>query len=116
MEAHIHFSDVHECDALPQTVTGFTRCLVAMARAIAPAVRVGFHASQWGAWFDNTDPAADVTGAGREVANFLLSVGAAETDFVTVETLDRDAGFWETNGGGASRRGWCARRLRHGRR
>jgi hypothetical protein len=27
-------------------------------------------------------------------------LGAANTDFVSIETLDRDAGFWETNGGG----------------
>ena len=29
-------------------------------------------------------------------------VGGDATDFVTVETLDRDAGFWETSGGGPS--------------
>jgi hypothetical protein len=102
MDAHLRFSDFHDCDALPETVTGFTRCLVAMARAIAPKVRVGFHASQWGAWYDNTNPSADVVGAGREIADFLVSVGAAETDFIAMETLDRDAGFWETNAGTAA--------------
>ena len=102
MPATLHFADVHDCDDLPETVAGLTRCLVAMARAIAPKVRVGFHASQWGAWYDATDPDADVAGAAAEVGGFLLSVGAAGSDFVTVETLDRDAGFWETSGGGAS--------------
>jgi len=102
MAATIHFADFHDCDALPETVTGLLGCLVAMARDIAPEVRVGFHASQWGAWYDSTDPDADIEGAGMEVADFLLTVGAAQTDFVAVETLDRDAGFWETSGGGST--------------
>jgi hypothetical protein len=54
----------------------------------------------WGSWFDVTDPNADIEGSGKAVADFLNSVGADGTDFVTVETLDRDAGFWETSGGG----------------
>jgi hypothetical protein len=101
MEAHIHFADFHDCDALPETVTGLLGCLAAMARDLAPAARIGFSASQWGAWYDNLDPDADIEGSGQEVADFLLAVGAGATDFVTVETLDRDAGFWETGGGGA---------------
>jgi len=73
---------------------------VHMARAIAPEARVGFHASMWGAWFDELDPAAPVEDKGREVGAFLNTLGADLTDFVAVETLDRDAGFWETGGGG----------------
>jgi hypothetical protein len=98
MPARLRFDDVHDCDALPETVAGLTRCVIAMARAIAPQARVGFHASQWGAWYDVTDPDADVEGSGRATGDFLASLGDA--DFVTVETLDRDAGFWETSGGG----------------
>lgn len=102
MPATIHFADFDDCDALPETVAGLLECLISMARDIAPKVRVGFHASQWGAWYDDTDPDADIEGAGQEVAEFLLAVGAAQTDFVAVETLDRDAGFSETSGGGST--------------
>jgi len=100
--ARIHYDDVPECTSLPETVAGLTRCLVAIARANAPQARVGFHASMWGAWYDVLDAGADIDGKARTVADFLISVGADETDFVSVETLDRDAGFWETSGGGTT--------------
>jgi hypothetical protein len=100
--AKVHHADVPECGALPENAAGLARCLVAIARANAPMAHVGFHASMWGSWYDELDPDADIEAAGRAVADFLSSVGAAETDFVSVETLDRDAGFWETNGGGAT--------------
>jgi hypothetical protein len=100
--ARTHFPDAPECAQLPETVAGLTRCVVAIARAVAPRARIGFHASMWGAYFDVTSPTADIEGSGRMVATFLNTMGAAGTDFVTVETLDRDAGFWETNGGTAA--------------
>jgi hypothetical protein len=93
---------VPECPSAPQTVTGLLGCIVTLARTYAPSARIGFHASMWGAYYDVTDPNADVAGSGKAVADFLDSVGAADTDFVTVETLDRDAGFWETDGGGTT--------------
>jgi hypothetical protein len=102
LAAKTHFSDVPECSALAESAAGLTRCVIAIGRAVAPKARIGFHASQWGAYFDVTDPNADVDSSGRAVAQFLISVGADGTDFVTVETLDRDAGFWETSGGGAT--------------
>ena len=100
--ARIHVDSAPECSALPETAHGLGRCLVAMRDAIAPNVRIGLHASQWGAWYDSTDLGADVEASGRSVATFLRSMGAAEMDFVVVETLDRDAGFWEAYGGSAS--------------
>lgn len=100
LPASVHHGDVPECASLPETATGLVVCIVAIGRATAPAVKIGFHASMWGAWYDVLDPGADIEAAGRAVAQFLNSVGAAQTDFVTVETLDRDAGFWETSGGG----------------
>jgi hypothetical protein len=54
----------------------------------------------WGAWYDVTDSNADAAASGRAVGAFLRTMGADLTDFVGVETLDRDAGFWETGGGG----------------
>lgn len=100
--AKTQFADLTECAGLPETVAGLTRCIVALCRAHAPKARIGFHASMWGAYYDVTDPNADIVGSGKAVADFLNSVGADGTDFVTVETLDRDAGFWETSGGGAT--------------
>jgi hypothetical protein len=100
--ARTHHSDVPECASLPETAAGLTRCVVAIARATAPKARIGFHASMWGAWYDVMDPNADIEAAGKKVADFLNSVGADGTDFVSVETLDRDAGFWETSGGGST--------------
>lgn len=100
LAAAVHHADIPECASLPETATGLVECIVAIGRATAPAVKIGYHASMWGAWYDVLDPGADVEASGRAVAQFLASVGAAQTDFVTVETLDRDAGFWETSGGG----------------
>ena len=94
--------DVPECPSAAQTVTGLLGCIVTLARQYAPAARIGFHASMWGAYYDVTDPNADIEASGKAVADFLNGVGAANTDFVTVETLDRDAGFWETSGGGTT--------------
>jgi hypothetical protein len=102
LPARTHFDDVPECASLAETVAGLTRCVVAIGRAVAPAARIGFHASMWGAYYDVLDPNADIEASGRAVADFLRSVGADGTDFVTVETLDRDAGFWETSGGGTT--------------
>ena len=100
--AKVRFADMPECAQLPETVAGLTRCVVAIGRAVAPSARIGFHASMWGSYYDVLDPAADIEASGAAVGAFLVSVGADATDFVTVETLDRDAGFWETNGGGAT--------------
>ncbi|MFO0746245.1 MAG: hypothetical protein U1F43_11300 [Myxococcota bacterium] len=100
--ARIHVDAAGECADLPETVVGLTRCVIRMARALAPKLRVGFHASMWGAWYDVLDPSADVEASGRAVGDFLKRLGGDEADFVGVETLDRDAGFWETSGGGAS--------------
>ena len=91
-----------ECPGAEQSARGLMHCVVAIGRATAPLARIGFHASQWGAYFDPTDPNADVDASGKAVADFLVDMGADGTDFVTVETLDRDAGFWETNGGGST--------------
>lgn len=102
LPAKVHHADVPECASLPENAAGLARCLVKIARANAPMARVGYHASMWGSWYDVLDPNADVEASGRAVGDFLNSIGAADTDFVSVETLDRDAGFWETNGGGST--------------
>ena len=102
LAAKVHHADLAECAALPETAAGLTRCIIALGRAISPTTKIGFHASMWGSYYDPLDPNAKIEDSGIAVAKFLRSVGADDTDFVTVETLDRDAGFWETSGGGAT--------------
>lgn len=73
-----------ECGDLPDDVGGMGRCILRIARAVAPKVAVGFHASGFGSF-----------GEPKNVARFLGRVGALEADFVAVDTLDRDAGCFE---------------------
>ena len=72
-----------ECSGLAEDIAGMGKCLVRLARTIAPKVVVGFQASTFGA------PNA------QRVAQFLTKVGADEADITVVETLDRDAGCFE---------------------
>jgi hypothetical protein len=102
LPARVRFDDVPECASVAETSAGLAECMIRIGREVAPLVKTGFHASMWGAWFDVTDPDADPEASGRAVGEFLRSVGGELTDFVAVETLDRDAGFWETGGGGGT--------------
>jgi len=97
--ARLHHAEVPECAAVPETAAGLGDCLLALRDALAPMTRIGLAASQWADWYDATDPSAGVEGKARSVARFLASMGAARMDLIVVETLDRDAGFWETYGG-----------------
>lgn len=104
--AQLHFADIPECASVPSTAAGFVECLDDMRAALAPNVLIGLHASSWGDFWDDTSASNDVIEAkARSVAAFLTAMRADLTDFVTVEALDRDAGFWETNGGMA---GMCS--------
>lgn len=81
-------SIVPECKDLPEDVSGMGKCLVRLARTLSPKVAVGLSASTFGATTNGkSDPA--------RVASFLAKIGAAESDLVVVETLDRDAGCFE---------------------
>lgn len=93
----IHTATFHDCDDLPETVHGFGRCFVRLFRDNAPLAKIGFHASSWASFYDPTDPNADLAGSASAIAAFLLSAGAGETDFIAVDPLDRDAGYWETH-------------------
>jgi hypothetical protein len=77
--AHLH----PDCKNLPQDLSGMARCWVKLARDNAPKVVVGLHASEWAA------------GSGNDVGAFLNKLGAAETDLVVIDILDRDAGCFE---------------------
>lgn len=101
--AELHFSDIPECAGVPNTAAGLVECFDAMRDALAPMVLIGLHASSWGDWWDDTSASpTEIETHAQAVATFLNAMRADLTDFVTVEALDRDAGFWETSGGGAT--------------
>jgi hypothetical protein len=77
--AHLH----PDCQGLPQDISGMARCWIQLARTNAPKVVIGLHASEWAA------------GSGTDVGNFLNKLGAAESDIVIIDMLDRDAGCFE---------------------
>ncbi|MFT3925205.1 MAG: hypothetical protein QM778_21895 [Myxococcales bacterium] len=74
-----------DCNGLPENLVGMGECLVQLARKYAPKALVGFHASSW------ADP--DVA----KIARFLTDIGAGKADFLTTDTLDRDAGCFEAH-------------------
>jgi hypothetical protein len=79
---------VPECAGLPEDASGFGKCLVRLSRLLAPKTLVGLSASSFGA---STNGVSDP----NRVAAYLGQVGALDSDFVAVETLDRDAGCFE---------------------
>jgi len=75
-----------DCADLPDDLTGMGKCLVRLARKYAPKAVVGFHAS---AWASDLGPA--------DIAQYLLKLGAGDSDLLMVEMLDRDAGCFEAH-------------------
>lgn len=69
-----------ECGDLPADLSGMARCWFKLAHDNAPQVAIGLHASEW---------------AGSDVGGFLNKLGAAESDLVFIDMLDRDAGCFE---------------------
>jgi hypothetical protein len=76
--AHLH----PDCSNLPNDLSGVARCWIKLARDNAPKVVIGLHASEWG-------------GSGTSVGEYLNKLGAAESDIVVIDMLDRDAGCFE---------------------
>ena len=74
-----------DCATLANTVAGYARCVIAMARKYASNAYVGFPPSPWGG---NTN---------ADVVAFMNAVGAQNADFIVEETLDRDAGCFEVS-------------------
>ncbi len=94
--AAVSAAGLSECAGLPDTVAGFARCMLAIARADAPAALVAFHASAWGAGDDalyTTNAGFDVNAHADRTAAFMRALGAADGDLVVIEMSDRDAGF-----------------------
>jgi hypothetical protein len=73
-----------DCAYHENSAAGLGRCMIAMARKYAPNMLVGLHASSW----HHQD-----VGDGAEVGKFMLELGAGESDFVTIDVADRDAGW-----------------------
>lgn len=74
--AHLH----PDCKGLPEDISGMARCWFKLAHDNAPKVAIGLHASEWG---------------GESVGDYLSKLGAAESDLVFIDMLDRDAGCFE---------------------
>jgi hypothetical protein len=71
-----------DCDGDPENLVGMGRCWVTLARKYAPKALVGFHVSQWG-------------GSPPDLVRFFNAIGAADTDLIFMDMLDRDAGCFE---------------------
>ncbi|MCY1019806.1 hypothetical protein [Pyxidicoccus sp. MSG2] len=100
--AQVATANSTDCGTQENNAAGLAKCMVAMTRKYAPNAKVGLHASPWATKMDvylNTQASFDVAGEARKVADFLLKLGAADTDFVVIEAADRDAGWYQVNQG-----------------
>jgi len=101
MPAPVSAANATDCASAEDSVAGFARCLIAMARKYAPNSRIGLHASGWGTNYDvlhNTNASLDVVAEARKLGNYLLELGAADGDFVVADMSDRDAGYYQQQG------------------
>ena len=73
-----------DCATLSNDIVGVAGCLIAMARKYAPLAYVGFPPSDW-------------SGNQPPVIAFMNAIGAQHADFITMQTLDRDAGCYEAD-------------------
>jgi len=73
-----------DCATLSNDIVGVAGCLIAMARKYAPLAYVGFPPSDW-------------SGDQPSVIAFMNAIGAQHADFITAQTLDRDAGCYEAD-------------------
>ena len=86
---------------MPNTIAGMGQCMVSMVRKYAPNALVGLHASAWSTNMDvglNTNKSLDVAGEAKKTAAFLAACGESSADLVIVETSDRDAGYYQSQG------------------
>ncbi|HET9451215.1 MAG TPA: hypothetical protein VFO83_10050 [Aggregicoccus sp.] len=99
LPAAVRSANPTDCAAQEDSIAGLGRCVVAMVRKYAPNAKVSLHASAWATGIDvlnNQDAALDVEAEARKVADWLLACGGAEADFITLDPLDRDAGYYQT--------------------
>lgn len=89
------------CAGFEDSIAGFGRCMIALARTHAPNAKVGLHGSGWGTNMDvllNSQQSFDVIAEAQKLAAFLTAAGAADGDFVVVDASDRDAAWYATQG------------------
>jgi hypothetical protein len=101
LSAAVSSANATDCGSEENSIAGMGKCMVAMVRKYAPHALVGLHASSWGTNMDvelNTDPNFDVAAEGRKLAAWLGQCGESDADFVVVETSDRDAGYYQSQG------------------
>ncbi|MDE2429362.1 MAG: hypothetical protein KGM99_11570 [Burkholderiales bacterium] len=72
-----------DCSNLPNNVAGISNCLLQIARKYAPNAYVGFPPPLFG----------DIQSASLA---YMQKLGADKADFIVMQTLDRDAGCFET--------------------
>jgi len=96
--AKVTLANPTDCATLENSASGFGRCLVAMVRKYAPNSKVGLHASGWASGLDvlsNRNTSLNIAAEAVKVADFLSQCGGAEADYVVVDPLDRDAGYYQ---------------------
>ena len=91
-----------DCGSMPNTIAGMGQCMIAMTRKYAPKTLVGLHASEWSTNIDvglEHEQEPRRRGRGEEDGGLprrVRRVGAR--DLVIVETSDRDAGYYQSQG------------------
>jgi hypothetical protein len=101
LPAAVASANATDCGSTPNTIAGMGQCMVAMVRKYAPHALVGLHASAWSTNMDvagNTNASFDVAGEAAKTATFLAACGESSADLVIVETSDRDAGYYQSQG------------------
>ena len=67
---------------LPDTVPGYTACILAMRNTYAPKALIGFGPAFW-------------SGSAQTIASFMHSAGVQNADFIVAGPSDRDTGCFE---------------------
>jgi hypothetical protein len=101
LQAAVASANPTDCASMPNNIAGMGECMIAMVRTYAPHALVALHASAWGTNRDaasNSDPTLDVATVAQKTAAFLAACGEGKADFVVVETSDRDAGYYQSQG------------------
>lgn len=73
-----------DCADLSNTVAGLGACFLRLARTYAPKALIGFPPSDW------------MVDATHDPIDILKKAGILDADFVVMQTLDRDAGCFES--------------------
>jgi hypothetical protein len=99
LPAAVASANAKDCGAMPETIAGMGKCMIAMARTYAPKALVSLHASAWSTDIDvagNKTSSLDVGAEAAKTAAFLAACGESDADYIVVETSDRDAGYYTT--------------------